>query len=58
MATLRKHACVPSRASASSCGSSGMVSCVSQVFKTWDELETAAADKRRELEARGWHSEP
>jgi hypothetical protein len=29
---------------------------VSQVFKTWEELEAAAADKHRELEARGWQS--
>jgi len=27
---------------------------VSQMFKTWEELEAAAEDKRRELEARGW----
>jgi len=27
---------------------------VSQVFKTWEELEAAAAEKRRGLEARGW----
>ena len=27
---------------------------VSQVFKAWEELEAAAADKRRDLEARGW----
>jgi hypothetical protein len=27
---------------------------VSQVFRGWDELEAAAAEKRRELEARGW----
>jgi hypothetical protein len=26
----------------------------SQVFKTWGELEAPAADKRRELEAKGW----
>jgi len=25
-----------------------------QVFKTWKELEAAAAEKRQELEARGW----
>jgi hypothetical protein len=27
---------------------------VSQVFRSWAELEVAAAEKRRELEARGW----
>ena len=27
---------------------------VSQMFKSWDELEAAAAEKRQELEARGW----
>ena len=27
----------------------------SQMFKTWEELEAAAQNKRRELEARGWH---
>jgi hypothetical protein len=26
----------------------------SQVFKTWDELEACAGDKRDELESRGW----
>jgi len=26
----------------------------SQVFKTWAELEQAADEKRRELEAKGW----
>jgi hypothetical protein len=26
----------------------------SQVFKAWDELEAAAEEKRRELEAKGW----
>ena len=26
----------------------------SQVFKTWEELEAAAEEKRRELEAKGW----
>jgi hypothetical protein len=31
---------------------------VSQMFKTWDELEVAATAKRQELEARGWRSEP
>jgi len=30
---------------------------VSQVFKTWDELEAAATDKRSDLEARSWQSE-
>jgi hypothetical protein len=30
---------------------------VSQMFKSWEELEAAASEKRRELEARGWHSE-
>ena len=29
----------------------------SQVFKSWEELEASATEKRRELEARGWHSE-
>jgi len=29
---------------------------VSQMFKTWEELEAAAEDKRLELEARGWES--
>ena len=29
---------------------------VSQMFKTWEELEAAATEKRKELEARGWHS--
>jgi hypothetical protein len=31
---------------------------VSQVFKSWEELEPAATEKRQELEARGWHSAP
>lgn len=31
---------------------------VSQMFKSWEELEAAANEKRQELEARGWHSEP
>ena len=30
---------------------------MSQMFKAWDALEAAATEKRRELEARGWHSE-
>ena len=30
---------------------------VSQVFRAWAELETAATGERRELEARGWHPE-
>jgi hypothetical protein len=29
---------------------------VSQMFKSWEELEAAAAEKRRDLEARGWQS--
>jgi hypothetical protein len=29
----------------------------SEIFKTWKELEAAAEDKRRDLEASGWHSE-
>ena len=29
---------------------------VSQMFKSWEALEAAANEKRRELEARGWHS--
>ena len=29
---------------------------ISQMFRVWAELETAAIVKRRELEARGWHS--
>jgi len=31
---------------------------VSQVFKSWPELEAAADEKRRDLEARGWQSAP
>ena len=31
---------------------------ISQVFRAWDALETAATEKRRELEARGWQSAP
>jgi hypothetical protein len=27
---------------------------VSQMFRSWEELESAAEDKRRELEVRGW----
>ena len=27
---------------------------VSQMFKTWEELQAAATEKRRELDARGW----
>jgi hypothetical protein len=27
---------------------------ISQVFRLWDDLETAATAKRQELEARGW----
>jgi len=27
---------------------------VSQMFRSWQELEAVATDKRRELEARGW----
>ena len=30
---------------------------VSQVFRAWNELEAAATETRRELGARGWHSE-
>ena len=30
---------------------------MSQVFKTWPELEAAASEKRRDLEARGWQSQ-
>jgi hypothetical protein len=29
---------------------------VSQMFRSWDELKAAPADKRRELDARGWHA--
>ena len=31
---------------------------VSQVFRSLEALEAAATDKRREPEARGWHSKP
>ena len=29
---------------------------VSQVFRSWNDLEAVAAEKRRELEAPGWQS--